>query len=573
MAKYTYPRFDYSPPPGIGAATPAHHPVIVVGAGMVGLTVALDLATRGVACLVIDDDDTVSLGSRSICQAKRTLEVWDRLGVADRMIEQGVTWSEGRVFYGDDELYRFDMQDSPNSKFPAFINLQQYYVEQFLVEAAERAPLIELRWKNRLVELDPTDDRVALEVETPDGRYSLTADWLVAADGAKSTARRAIGLDFLGEIFQDHFLIADIEMQVDFPVERRFWFDPTWGPEQSALLHRQSNNIWRLDFQLGWDIDAEAETKPENVMPRVRRMIGEDVDFTVEWISIYTFQCRRLERFRHGRVLFIGDAAHQMSPFGGRGGNSGIQDADNLAWKLALVMAGSAPEALLDSFDVERVDAARENILHSTRATDFITPKSTGAKAYRDAVLDLAHEHPFARALVNSGRLTTATVLTNSPLNSYDQGFGDAGVPLGAPCPSVPAVAQFESDARGGAEIGDLLDALGNGFTGLYFAETEVDIAPEILAALLEFANRDVPVDTLLVSPLQNAANKLKGLFDRLGAVTEALAAEPGSFYLVRPDQHVAARWRELNIGQLDAALTIATGGKPAGNLGPAGDR
>ncbi len=573
MAMYSYPHFDYSPPPEIGASTPAHRPVIVVGAGMVGLTMALDLAMRGVACLVIDDDDTVSLGSRSICQAKRTLEVWDRLGVAEPMMEQGVTWNEGRVYYRDDELYRFDMQDNPESKFPAFINLQQYYVEQFLIEAADRAPLIELRWKNRLVGLEPSDDRVTLEIQTPDGRFSLTTDWLVAADGAKSTVRRATGLDFLGEIFQDHFLIADIEMPVDFPAERRFWFDPTWGPEQSALLHMQSNNIWRLDCQLGWDIDAEAEAKPEQVIPRVRRMIGEDVDFTFEWISIYTFQCRRLERFRHGRVLFIGDAAHQMSPFGGRGGNSGVQDADNLAWKLALVMAGSAPEELLDSFDVERVEAARENILNSTRATDFITPKSTGAKAYRDAVLDLARDHPFARGMVNSGRLTTATVFTDSPLNSYDQGFGTAGVALGAPCPSVPAAAHFEGGARGSNEVSDLLDVLGGGFTGLYFAETEVDIPPETLAALRDLAGRKVPVDTLLVSPLQNAANKLKGLFDRLGAVAEALAAGPGSFYLVRPDQHVAARWRELNLEQLDDAVAIATGRKPAGNLGQTGDR
>ncbi len=573
MAMYTYPRFDYVPPPEIGASTPAHRPVIVVGAGMVGLTMALDLAKRGVGCLVIDDDDTVSVGSRSICQAKRTLEVWDRLGVAEPMMEQGVTWNEGRVYYRDDELYRFDMQDNPDSKFPAFINLQQYYVEQFLVEAAQLAPLIELRWKNRLVGVEPSADRVTLEVETPDGRYQLTADWLVAADGAKSAARRAIGVDFLDEIFQDHFLIADIEMQGDFPVERRFWFDPTWDTEQSALLHMQSNNIWRLDFQLGRDIDAEAEVKPENVIPRVHRMIGKDVDFTFERISIYTFQCRRLERFRHGRVLFIGDAAHQVSPFGAGCGNSGVQDADNLAWKLALVMAGSAPEKLLDSFDAERVEAARENILHSTRATNFITSKSTGAKAYRDAVLDLAHDHPFARALVNSGRLTTATVLSGSPLNSYDQGFGDAGVPPGAPCPSVPAAVQFEGGARGGSDVSHLPDALGDGFTGLYFAETEVDIPPETLTALLEFADREVPVDTLLVSPLQNAANKLKGLFDRLGAVAEALAAEPGSFYLVRPDQHVAARWRELNLEQLDAALAIATGRKPAGNMAQAGEQ
>ncbi|MCG8692674.1 MAG: FAD-dependent oxidoreductase [Minwuiales bacterium] len=563
MATYTYPRYDYVKPAELSGGAATRPPVVVVGAGLVGLTMALDLAHRGVACVVLDDDETVSHGSRSICQAKRTLEIWDRLGVAGEMMDKGVTWNDGRVFYRDSELYQFNLQDTPDSKFPAFINLQQYYVEQYLVEAAQDSDLIELRWRNQVTGIDTTAaDGVTADVETPDGKYSLACDWLIAADGAHSTIRREMGLDFIGEVFQDHFLIADIEMEVDFPVERRFWFDPPWGPEQSALLHMQSDNKWRLDFQLGWDIDKEKEMKPENVIPRVKRMIGDDVEFEFEWISIYTFQCRRLEKFKHGRVFFVGDAAHQVSPFGARGGNTGVQDADNLGWKLGLVLDGRAPEALLESYDQERVPASAESIMHSTRATDFITPKGPVSRAFRDAVLELARNYPFARALVNSGRLSTPTLLRDSPLNSYNVGFNGTGVPLGWPCPSVPVEAQY----NGGDAVSHLPDALGGGFCGLYFAETEGDIPGDILSGLLDLAGAELPVTTFLVSPLQNAASKLRGLFDRLGAVAQAMAAEPGTFYLVRPDQHVCARWRSLDIGQLETALHTAVAQRRSGS-------
>ena len=149
--------------------------------------------------------------------------------------------------------------------------------------------------------------------------------------------------------------------------------------------------------------------KPENVARRVRAMLGEDVEFTFEWISLYRFQSRRLKQFRHGRILFAGDAAHQMSPFGARGGNSGVQDADNLAWKLDLVLRGVAPDALLDSYHQERAQAADENLLHTTRSTDFIAPKSGISRVFRDSALALAETEPFARRLINSGRLSTAT--------------------------------------------------------------------------------------------------------------------------------------------------------------------
>ena len=240
----------------------------------------------------------------------------------------------------------------------------------------------------------------------------MHADWLIAADGARSPIRNMLGLECEGQVFHDRFLIADIAMRSGFPAERRFWFDPPFHRNQSALLHRQADDVWRVDFQLGWDADPEEEKKPERIVPRIRAMLGDDAQFEIEWASVYTFQCRRMRSFRHGRVLFAGDAAHLVSPFGARGANSGIQDADNLAWKLELVLAGQAPERLLDSYDAERAYAADENIRHSTRSTDFITPKSEVSRTFRDAVLGLAKRYPFARALVNSGRLSLPATLS-----------------------------------------------------------------------------------------------------------------------------------------------------------------
>ena len=328
--------------------------MVVVGAGPVGLAAAIDLAQRGVPVVVLDDDDTVSVGSRAICYAKRALEILDRLGCGDPVVDKGVRWNVGKVFHHDELVYSFDLLPETGHRRPAFVNLQQYWLEQYLVERAQALPAIDLRWKNRVTAVAAAADGVTVTVDTPDGAYTLACDWLVACDGARSPVRTMLGLESEGQVFRDRFLIADIHMQSGFPPERWFWFDPPFHPNQSVLLHRQADDVWRIDFQLGWDADPEEERKPEKILPRLVAMLGPDARFDIEWASVYTFQCRRMAKFRHGRVLFAGDAAHLVSPFGARGANSGFQDADNLCWKLALVLAGKAPERLLDSYDVER---------------------------------------------------------------------------------------------------------------------------------------------------------------------------------------------------------------------------
>jgi 3-(3-hydroxy-phenyl)propionate hydroxylase len=533
-------RLAYRRPPELDGKAPGRRPVVVVGGGPVGLTAAADLALHGVPVVVLDEDDTVSTGSRAICWAKRTLEIFDRLGAGERMLAKGITWKIGKVFHRDDLVYRFDLLPEAGDKFPAFINLQQFYVEQYMIDRDTELPGIELRWRNKATAIRQDGDCVTLEVETPDGRYTLAADWVLAADGARSTIRRLMGLSFEGQIFEDRFLIADVHMTADFPVERWFWFDPPFHPNQSALLHKQPDDIWRIDLQLGWDADPEAAKQPERVIPRIKAMLGEHVAFELDWVSVYTFQCRRLARFRHDRIIFIGDSAHQVSPFGARGGNSGIQDVDNLAWKLALVIAGKSPPALLDSYDAERSLANDENILHSTRSTEFITPKGPGSKLLRDAVLSLAATHDFARAMVNSGRLSTPCLLPDSGLQTADDAPWGGGIPPGAAMRDAPLRRPDGGDAW-------LLGQFGGDFAILLYEPDEAELRG------LQEALRSHPIGARLV-----AIGAAAPLIDSDGLVRARYALQPGAAYLVRPDQHVAGRWRRSDAAALLRALDRA---------------
>lgn len=524
--------FAYQRSPDQDAPQPVQHPVVVVGAGPVGLSLAIDLAQRGQRVVVLDNDCKLSTGSRAICFAKRTLEIWDRLGVGQRMVDKGVSWNVGKVFFHDAPLYEFNLLPEEGHERPAFINLQQYYAEAYLVERALQLPNIELRWHNKVTGIAPHDAGALLTITTPEGDYRIDAQWVAACDGSRSPLRQMMGLESKGRIFQDRFLIADVKMagSTDFPTERWFWFDPPFHPNQSVLLHRQPDNVWRIDFQLGWNADPEEEKKPENILPRVRALLGPDAQFELEWASVYTFACLRMDRFVHGRVVFAGDSAHGVSPFGARGANSGVQDAENLAWKLDWVLRGRAGAELLATYGPEREYAADENIANSTRATDFITPKSEISRLFRDAALELAREHPFARRIVNSGRLSVPATLHGSSLNTPDTDRF-AGT-------QVPGAVLLDAPVQHGGRSGWLLRALGPDFTLLVFGK-----APAWASALPQVQLLQVGTDVL----------------DTQGLLTKRLDAQPGTAYLVRPDQHVCARWRSLDEAAVHAALATAT--------------
>jgi 3-(3-hydroxy-phenyl)propionate hydroxylase len=542
--------FEYRRSPDHDAAEPVRHAVVVVGAGPVGLATAIDLAQRGQRVLLVDNDHKLSTGSRAICFAKRTLEIFDRLGCGERMVAQGVSWNRGCVYFHGEAIYQFDLLPEPGHERPAFINLQQYYVEGYLAERAFELPAIEMRWRHKVVGVAPEADGVRVEIETPEGRHAIDADWLVACDGSRSSVRSLLGLESKGRVFHDRFLIADVTMDApDFPSERRFWFDPSFHPGQSVLLHKQPDGMWRVDFQLGWDADPDAERQPERIAPRVRALLdsigAQGVGFRVVWASVYTFACQRMERFRHGRVLFAGDSAHGVSPFGARGANSGVQDADNLAWKLDAVQRGAAPDALLDSYAWEREFAADENILASTRSTDFISPKSPISRVFRDAVLDLARDHAFARRLVNSGRLSVPATLDGSPLNTPDRDAFDGAMRPGAAAADAPVVEATPDGERHGW----LLRRLGPGFTLVAYG----DAWPETFDAGLELTRLLVAPDAVAQAPAGvTVLRDVEGCFGR------RYDALPGSVWLLRPDQHVAARWRTLRPGDVRLALARA---------------
>uniref|UniRef100_E1TIJ7 Monooxygenase FAD-binding protein n=1 Tax=Burkholderia sp. (strain CCGE1003) TaxID=640512 RepID=E1TIJ7_BURSG len=536
----------------------AVYPVIVVGAGPVGLATAIDLAQQGVPVILVDDDCSLSTGSRAICFSKRSLDIFDRLGCGQRMVDKGISWNVGKVFLKDELVYTFNLQPEAGHHRPAFINLQQYYVEGFLLERAQEMPNIEIRWKSKVVGIEQSgtpgtcDAAVTLTVETPNGQYALRGRYVVAADGSRSPIRNLMGLDSKGVTFKDRFLIADVKMEADFPTERWFWFDPPFHPNQSVLLHRQPDNVWRIDFQLGWDADPVLEKTPERVIPRVRALLGPDAKFELEWVSVYTFSCLRMERFRHGNVLFAGDSAHGVSPFGARGANSGVQDAENLAWKLALVLEGKASDALLDTYASEREYAADENIRNSTRSTDFITPKSPVSRVFRDAVLKLARHHPFARQLTNSGRLSVPAVLSDSPLNTADSDAFQGLMVPGAPCVDAPVQAH--------GEPAWLLQHLGQQFTGVLFCDDEGPDAATA-TALNVLRTSAIPLKLVVVTRGETQPAGIADatlLRDADGLASARYDAKPGTFYLIRPDQHVCARWRQLEPLKVEQALKRA---------------
>ena len=549
MGSYTYPKFTYRAPTDLMSTPAQRHPLIVVGGGPIGLAAAIDAKLQGLDVLLFDEDDSVSFGSRAVCYAKRSLEILDRLGVGQPLVEKGVSWNIGRTFLKEEEVYQFNLVPEPGHKRPGMINLQQYYLEEALVARAIELG-VDIRWKCKVVGVQSHAHHASITVESPDGSFEIEADWLIVADGARSPIRHMLGLDIEGHVFKDRFLIADVVMKADFPAERRMWFDPPFHPGQSVLLHKQADNVWRIDFQLGWDADPQEETKPERVLPRIKAMLGDERPFELEWVSIYTFQCRRMKNFRHQRLLFTGDAAHQVSPFGARGANSGLQDTDALMWKLALVMRGLAPERLLDSYDIERAYAADENILNSTRSTDFITPKSNTSRVFRNAALELARHHPFARKLVNSGRLSVPSFITLSPLNTPDVDAFEGHMLPGAPMDDAPVLNQGR-DAW-------LLDHLGHQFQCLIYVDDVAQLDASTLAALRDLAAAPIAIQSLVISRKAAQVQGAQVLVDAQGHFAKRYDAKAGSTWLARPDQHICARWRHFNAAAVQAALQHA---------------
>lgn len=545
--QFKLPVYPFRRPPELDGSVAGRHRVVIVGAGLTGLTLALDLVRRGHSVVILDDDNTVGvrgLASRGIVWAQRSLDIFQRLGVAGQIASRGVTWNVGRVLCRDQEVASFKLQPQPDLRFNGFVNLQQYHVEQILVEALLGSGAADLRWLNRVESVRERTDTAGVElaVHTPEGDYRLVADWIVACDGSASRVRECLGLTpVVFDKTEDRWIIIDIVGRtIDIPHERWTWLDCKANAGRAVWRHPMADDTWRLDFQMSPDEDAEQAATQDAMRARVRRLLGEEVQFDIAWSGVWQYRHECLESFCHGRVLFAGDAAHLVSPFGARGGNGGIQDADALGWRLGLLLAGEESPRILLDYSAERKLAALENIRQTRRSARFVYPvDNPSASLWREAIVSVAPRSASIARLINTGRLSAPAVY-RTPQDASDQPL-DSDLAKGAALPNIRL--------RSGQVSTFLHDLLGPWYTALDFDS---------------FANDPLPTARVEESVASGASYEEVGLVNRMAPIAEALlrwvrvrehcdeeggaalarqlAGEPRGVWLIRPDQHVLLR-------------------------------
>ena len=529
---YELPEFAFRRPPELDGAGTGIYPVAVVGAGLAGLTLAAELARRGIEVIVLEQGGSLGvsgIASRGIAYAKRSLEVFDRLGIAERIRAKGQTWNRGSIYDGPDKIYDFEIAPETGQKWPAFINLQQFYVEEYLVARIEELPGVDLRWHSQVVAAQAGGEGIRLTVRTPVGDYAIDARWVAACDGARSSVRRALGITAPLSQLEDTWAIVDVK--ADLPgLQRQIWLNSPLIDGGAVVMHPMADGVVRADWQIGHLDDPDAEIGPGRVRERLASFLGADRDFETVSISRWSYRVRVMHQLRHGRALFLGDAAHEIPPFGARGGNGGIQDADNLAWKLESVLRGHASPALLDTFAAERGQAATENARLSCRAQAFITPGSRPARILRDAVLGLAREHPFAQGLVNTGRPSTATHYRDIALALVDDGDFEGGPEPGAAGEDAPV------------EDGFLFDDRPDGFLALHLPGDGPSIFARERQTVAGFTLEHRVIE-------RNPSTQL--LYDRWDA-------HRGATYVLRPDAHVLGRSRQVSATRASEMLARA---------------
>ncbi|TWO72273.1 FAD-dependent oxidoreductase [Caenimonas sedimenti] len=550
---YVLPEYPFQPPPEIASGQASHHPIVIVGGGIAGLTLACALAQLGIRAVLLDEDNTVGVkgaSSRGICYTQKSLEIFQRLGIYERVAAKGIQWSVGRTFAGNDEVYSFDLrqQSAYNlSTQPPFINIQQFYIEGYLVERIYELGHVELRWSSRVTAFSQDNECATLSVTTPAGDYQLRADHVIDATGSHSPFRKWVGASVTAKKGDDRWCIADVRFTKRPPVERHTWIEAPFNENRAVWQHLMGDNVWRIDYQMAPDADPAHVSREDVVQERLARQFGADAGVEIVWVGPYAYRSECVDRMRHGRVFMIGDSAKVVSPFGARGGNTGIADADNLAWKLAAVLKGRAAPALLDSYHDERHEAAKQNVLVTNRTARFLRPGSPVEKMFRDAALGLAKQHAFARQFVNTGRMAIANPYTQSA--ACDRTGGQ----------SVQNVAfQWPDGSRG--EVNQLLRWADGRLLLLLFGGAP-PAALERLHSLAETA----PVCCVQVVGPDDRPEAREHVLDPKGHLQGACHVFGHAWALVRPDAYVAATGESV-----DAALVHAVGRSLGAALGEA---
>lgn len=526
---YTLPEYPFVTPPEIATGQVRRYPVVIVGGGITGLTMACALAHHGVEAVLLDEDNTVGVkgaSSRGICYTQKSLEIFDRFGVYDRIAAKGIQWSVGRTFAGEDEVYSFDLRQQSNfnlSTQPPFINIQQFYIEGYLAERIYELGHVDLRWSSRVTGFEQNDDFATLTVETPAGPYRLQADHVIDASGSHTPFHAWCGATMQSRRGDDRWCIADVRFSRRPPVERHTWIEAPFNDNRAVWQHLMADDVWRIDYQMAPNADPEYVSSEAQVRQRLARQFGPDTEVEIVWVGPYAYRSQCLDRLRVGRVFFMGDTAKIVSPFGARGGNTGVADADNLAWKLAAVLQGRAAPKLLDSYHDERHEAAAQNVMVTNRTARFLRAPEGMERTFRNAAIGLAKKYSFARQLVNTGRMAVANTYTHSPIC---EGTGGQ---------SVQNVGFEWADHRRGT-VNDLLQWAAANLLVLVFG----DLSPAARQRLQQLS-QTAPVRCVQVLGAEGRAQAREHVRDPKGHLQGACHVFGHAWALVRPDGYLAA--------------------------------
>jgi 3-(3-hydroxy-phenyl)propionate hydroxylase len=556
-ADYALAEHPFTEPAELHSGELRRHPVVIVGAGITGLTLACGLAKLGVPTILLEEDSTVGIKGASscgICYTQKSLEIFDRLGIYERIAAKGIQWSVSRTFAGKDEVYSFDLRHQSSfglSRQPPFINLQQFYIEGYLVERIAELGHVDLRWKSRVTGLEQHDGYATLSVDTPAGPYRLEATHVIDASGSHTPFHGWCGASMTSRRGDDLWCIVDVRFKHRPPQERHTWIEAPFNGNRAVWQHLMADDVWRIDYQMEPNADPEASSSLAQVRERLRQQFGPDVQYDIVWVGAYNYRSQCLDQLRIGSVFFMGDAAKIVSPFGARGGNTGVADADNLAWKLAAVLQGRAPASLLESYHEERHEAAAQNVMVTNRTARFLRPASAVERSFRTAAISLARQYPFARPIINTGRMAVANSYTQSGICDRTGGLSVQNVAF------TWGHGKKSSQPAATGVVNDLLDWAGGDLLVLVFGDMSADAAKR-----LRDITSSAPVRAVQVLAQDIRARAVEHVRDPLGHLQGACHVFGHAWALVRPDGYLAATGESVDTGLIQA-ISQALGIQP----------